>query len=313
MFLQTKSGVYTKSIKEPDVYHKLEETDGDNDGRKSPPSNHDHEGEDISPLGAGEDSNSSATGHIGGQGSREKITARMAEWRKKEVSQLRHLLRLDRKGDAGSFKSLTDPDEPFTTKVPKWRIPFAKSPFLRRHAPQKDVLIFSGPHSSLFDSAVNLVKDIMGAGLLGFPLAFAWAGSFLMAVFLFLLTFLNAFTANLLIKTAYHTHVASYNEIAEKAFGRKLSVVVDLLTIILDFGSVVAYEVLIGDFACALSNAVMGTCRRPVMVFGVSLILVLPLSLLPTVNSLKYPSMVSTLFLFFFAGVVIYDSIQFMM
>ena len=249
----------------------------------------------------------------------------MMEWRNREVASLRHLVHLDRRSPPASLlrsdstsgggddSSSSDPDHPFTTKVPKWRIPFARSPFLRRFAPRKEVVVFSGPHSSLLDASVNLLKDLLGSGLLGFPLAFAWAGWFLMSVLLVLLLLINTFTADLLVKAAYHTNVASYNEIAEKAFGKKLSVAIDVLTILLDFGAVVADQVLLGDFACILSNAVVGTCRRPVMVFGVSLILVLPLSLLPTVASLKYPSMVSTIFLFFFAGVIIYDSVQFMM
>jgi len=55
------------------------------------------------------------------------------------------------------------------------RIQYAKDIFLRRHAPYKDIIVPSGPHSSFFDSLVNMVKCIIGAGMLSLPLAYAWS------------------------------------------------------------------------------------------------------------------------------------------
>jgi len=194
----------------------------------------------------------------------------------------------------------------------KSRIPFAKSHFLRRHAPSKDMIVPSGPHASLWDALLNTTKSILGAGLLSLPLSYAWSGYILMTIILVFLLFLNAFTGDLIIKCCSHLKLTSYNELAEHTFGKKFAIFVEILTIICGFGSLAAYEVLIGDFACGIISYITGSCNRVIVVYVFSMVTVFPLSLLQSLNSLRFLSFLTLTFIAAFGVVVIYLSGSFL-
>jgi len=131
-----------------------------------------------------------------------------------------------------------------------------------------------------------------------------------MSIFLVALCILNAFTCDLLIKVCVHLKLTSYNQIAEKAFGKWMSTFVDILTIVSGVGSLIAYMVLVGDFGCSIMDAVSSNCSRPLMVYILGLVTIFPLSLLHSLNSLRFLSFVSLAFIFAFCVVVVVLSIM---
>lgn len=195
-----------------------------------------------------------------------------------------------------------------TETVEKSRIAFADSFFLTRWAPYKDLIVPSGPESSFFDATVNMVNCIIGPGMLCLPLAFAWSGYILTFILLVFLGFVNGFTADLLIKCCVHTKLTTYNEIAEKAYGRKMSIFVDLLIVIFGYGSMIAYMVALGDFGCAFVEAFGVSCNRALVLYVFSLFTVFPLCMLQSLNAFKFASFVSLFFIITFMIVVVVQS-----
>lgn len=73
--------------------------------------------------------------------------------------------------------------------------------------------------SSLMGTTANLINAIVGSGIVGIPYAVKMSG-FGAGVFLILLVgLLTEKSLRLLISTAKHVHVPSYETVAESAFG----------------------------------------------------------------------------------------------
>ena len=133
-----------------------------------------------------------------------------------------------------------------------------------------------------------------------------------MVFLLLMMAILNSFTGDLLVKCSVQLKISSYHEIAERAFGRATSILVDLLIIIAGLGGMTVFQVLIGDFACQISIAAVGYCNRVILVYVISAVLVFPLSLLSNINSLRVFSFASLALIAFFSGVVVVSSILYM-
>jgi len=189
--------------------------------------------------------------------------------------------------------------------VEKSRILFGDSFFLNRYAPYKDLIVPSGPESSPFDATVNMINCIIGPGMLCLPLAFAWSGYVLSFILLIFLGIVNGFTADLLVKCCVQTKLTTYNELAEKAYGRKMSIFVDLLIVVFGYGSMIAYMVALGDFGCSFLDAFGYNCNRSLVLYVFSLFTVFPLCMLQSLNAFKFASFVSLFFTITFMVVVV--------
>ena len=96
---------------------------------------------------------------------------------------------------------------------------FTKTPGGTRHRRKK------GPDeaerkSTLLGCSANLINAIVGSGIVGLPYAIQQAG-FVAGIGLVLLcSILTEKSLRLLVETAKHVHVPSYETVAEAAFGR---------------------------------------------------------------------------------------------
>jgi len=136
--------------------------------------------------------------------------------------------------------------------------------------------------------------------VLSLPLHLSSSGYVLTTIFFVLLAIINAFTADLLVKCCVHTQLTTFNELAEKAYGRWMSLFIDLLIVLFGLGCMMAFTVALGDFGCSLVVAFSYECQRPVVVYIVSLFTMLPLCSLRTLNSLRYVTFFCLVILLFF-------------
>jgi len=181
------------------------------------------------------------------------------------------------------------------------RILYSSSVLMSRLAPYKDLIVPSGPEASVLDSMINLINCLVGPGILSLPLAFAYSGYVLATIFFVIMAIINAFTADLIIKCCVHTRLTTYNELAEKAFGRWMSKGIDFLIIMLSFGDMMAQMIALGDFGCAIVESFDTTCSRPVVVYLLSLFTIFPLCMLRNLNSLRFATFLCLIFMAVFA------------
>lgn len=187
---------------------------------------------------------------------------------------------------------------------------------LRRIVPYKDVLVPSGPLSSLFGTMFNLSNSTIGAGVLGFGVVFAKLG-IVLAPFVALLVLILQCTANsFMLRAAEKSGARSLSVLAYHNFGLLGSVCLDVTMIISCFGSLCAYFVILADFmlpvaAEFLSPSSLLARDRVVAMLFVGLIGVLPLSLKRSVNSLEVFSVLSICIIgLVMIGVVALSAIQ---
>ncbi|CAM9615994.1 unnamed protein product [Pylaiella littoralis] len=166
----------------------------------------------------------------------------------------------------------------------------------------------------------NFVNTIVGAGIVGLPYALAqsglWAGAFMM----FLAAYLNARATNMLIATGEKTGRLNYEELMAHAFGNAGMYVYSFFVVVLAFGAMSAYLVIVADTIPEVAKA-SGVSTGPfvdrhavIALFGI--FAVLPLSLLKDLSKLSYTSGVSVLadvlltFIVIFAGADEADGIE---
>lgn len=74
--------------------------------------------------------------------------------------------------------------------------------------------------STILGCSANLINAIVGSGIVGLPYAIKETGFCAGVVLIFLCAFLTEKSLRLLIETAKHANVPSYETVAEAAYGR---------------------------------------------------------------------------------------------
>jgi amino acid permease len=154
----------------------------------------------------------------------------------------------------------------------------------------------------------NLLSTMVGGGSLSLPLAFQQAGNGLLApVILIVVALITDFCFRILVASApvaLHSQrgSASFESVAQAAFGSKAHVVSTLLVCFMCFFGTVGYAVLLRDMLEPLSDAIWPSATRMTRNFGMLsiVLLVTPLCALETLTSLERfgaTSMVSVLVL----------------
>jgi len=183
---------------------------------------------------------------------------------------------------------------------------------LNRLAPMKDMLVPTGPLSSFLGTVFNLANSTIGAGILGMGSAFRDMGLVLGALLLTVVPLLGALSTYLLLVSSQLSSARSMVVCAYRAFGKPGSVFVDLVTIISNFGALVAYFVLLGDFipnvAYSLISPTSLLATERLLAMGLAAIIILPLALKPNVNDLRMASFLSMVFVMFVMVVVVVES-----
>lgn len=141
----------------------------------------------------------------------------------------------------------------------------AKSPFFRpsekpvftktpggTRRPRKKSKEEEEKKSAIAGCTANIINAIVGAGIVGLPYAIKQAG---FVAGIFLVIFSAAMTEKslrLLVETAKHVHVPSYETVAEAAFGRFGFLFVAINMFINAYGAMLSYLMIVKDTFSAL-------------------------------------------------------------
>ncbi|ODV61023.1 uncharacterized protein ASCRUDRAFT_34495 [Ascoidea rubescens DSM 1968] len=158
----------------------------------------------------------------------------------------------------------------------------------------------ASPRSSI----ISLTKTIVGAGGLALPYAFRADGVCLGLVIISLAAFASGFGLYLQVRTSSFVSAgnASFFSVASITFP-KLRTLFDFAIALLCFGVGVSYLIIVGDAAQGLfADAI----SRNVLILSSSLVIV-PLSFLKNLDSLKYSSVVGLVSIFYVFLFVIFN------
>ncbi|NXL85312.1 S38A2 protein, partial [Alectura lathami] len=167
-------------------------------------------------------------------------------------------------------------------------------------------------------SVFNLSNAIVGSGILGLSYAMANTGIALFVILLLVVSILSLYSVHLLLKTANEGGSLLYEQLGMKAFGMagKLaasgSITMQNIGAMSSYLFIVKYELplVIKTFMNIEENTGEWYLNGDYLVLMVSVILILPLSLLKNLGYLGYTSGFSLLCMVFFLIVVIWKMFQ---
>jgi amino acid permease len=168
----------------------------------------------------------------------------------------------------------------------------AKSPFFRPSEPPPTTQTPGGTKhrkkktpqekehkSTQLGCASNLINAIVGSGIVGLPFAIQQTG-FVAGIFLVLLcAILTEKSLRLLIETAKHSQVPTYETLAEAAFGRFGFLFIAVNMFIMAYGAMLSYLMIVKDtFALVLGVAMDDYPMKRAILFLISITIIVPLS-----------------------------------
>jgi len=151
--------------------------------------------------------------------------------------------------------------------------------------------------STIFGASCNLMNALIGAGIVGMPYAMKETGLGAGIIMIFVCAILTEKSLRLLVETAKYVGVSTYELLLEACFGKVGFIFISVNMLILSYGALVAYLLLIKDTLPFLigidpSNVPM---RRAVLIIS-SLFICLPLSSQRDVADLAFTSKISVVF-----------------
>jgi len=163
--------------------------------------------------------------------------------------------------------------------------------------------------ASVLSTAFNLINCAIGAGVLGVPFAVRSMGAVLGALSLCLVMAISVLTLNVLTRAARAYGASSYQELVRKSMGWFAAHVVSLTLVAYVFGSSVAYTIVCADSFGEFNQRAFGSgsiaANRSVIVLFTSTCVMLPLSLLRSMERMAFASSFSVLALLYTAVVVV--------
>ncbi|KAL7867591.1 hypothetical protein SRHO_G00089750 [Serrasalmus rhombeus] len=165
-------------------------------------------------------------------------------------------------------------------------------------------------------SVFNLGNAIMGSGILGLSYAMANTGIALFVILLIAVSIFSLYSVHLLLKTANEGGSLVYEQLGYKAFGLPGKLAASCSITMQNFGAmssylyIVKYELPIVIKAFVENSEGEWYSNGDYLVLLVTLIIILPLSLLKNLGYLGYTSGFSLLCMVFFLIVVIYKTFQ---
>jgi len=145
--------------------------------------------------------------------------------------------------------------------------------------------------SNLMGCTANLITAIIGAGIIGIPYAMKQSGLVAGWFLIVLSATLGCKSLTLLVETAKHVNVQSYEVLCEAVFGQLGWIVCNLMMFMMSFGPMLSYMILVKDTL----GKVLSVDSNIALVVS-SVLVMLPLSLQRDVADLAKTSRVSVLF-----------------
>lgn len=151
--------------------------------------------------------------------------------------------------------------------------------------------------SSLIGTYANLVNAIVGAGIIGIPYAMKETGIVAGLILTFATSLLTDKSLRMLIGMGKHVSVQSYETLLEAAFGRKGFVFISLNMLLMGYGAMIAYLLVLKDtFPIVLGIADDDEQSKRIVLLVSSLAVILPLSLQRDMADLSKTSTISVMF-----------------
>uniref|UniRef100_A0A7R9ZBJ0 Amino acid transporter transmembrane domain-containing protein n=1 Tax=Pseudictyota dubia TaxID=2749911 RepID=A0A7R9ZBJ0_9STRA len=155
--------------------------------------------------------------------------------------------------------------------------------------------------SGVFGASSNLVNSIVGAGIIGIPYAIRQSG-FIAGLFLLgLVGFLTDRSLRVIVNLAsFHPllkgkGIRTFEKLASYPFGRVGSGFILTNMLIMAYGAMVAYMIIIKDTVPTVLGVEPGSIGRQVILIITSLAIMVPLAMMRDMASLSFTSMVSVL------------------
>jgi len=167
--------------------------------------------------------------------------------------------------------------------------------------------------ASLLATALLLINNTIGAGLLALPYVFFRSGLVAGACAMALTGLLNASTAVLLAQDCAMCGARSYVELATRALGTRWAAAISLLMAVYTLGSCASYAVLLGDALPELADsgllpaalAASPWASRAFLLPACAALVLLPLSAQRTLRSLRFTAAAAFVCIAYVAGLVI--------
>uniref|UniRef100_A0AAY5L593 Sodium-coupled neutral amino acid symporter 2 n=1 Tax=Esox lucius TaxID=8010 RepID=A0AAY5L593_ESOLU len=165
-------------------------------------------------------------------------------------------------------------------------------------------------------SVFNLGNAIMGSGILGLSYAMANTGIALFVILLVAVSIFSLYSVHLLLKTANEGGSLVYEQLGYKAFGMPGKLAASISITMQNIGAMSSYLFIVKYELPIVIQAFMGAnngewyMNGDYLVILVSIVIILPLSLLKNLGYLGYTSGFSLLCMVFFLIVVIYKKFQ---
>ena len=151
--------------------------------------------------------------------------------------------------------------------------------------------------STVVGTSANLINAIVGAGIAGIPYSLREAGMVTGVFLVILCAFLTNKSLRLLVETAKHTNVPSYETLAEACLGRFGFLFVSINMFIMAYGAMVSYLMIVKDTLPVLMGVSPDDLplKRAVL-FVISLTIMVPLSSQRDMADLAKTSRLAVLF-----------------
>ncbi|KAK2896851.1 hypothetical protein QQF64_005562 [Cirrhinus molitorella] len=166
--------------------------------------------------------------------------------------------------------------------------------------------------ASFWSSAFNLMNAIMGSGILGLSYAMANTGIIGFSILLLAVSSLAVYSIHLLLLLCDKTGINSYEALGERAFNRPGKILVACTILIQNIGAMSTYLfILKSEMPAAITGFMSSETTGKwfendvTLLILVTLIVVLPLALLPKIGFLGYTSSLAFIFMLFFTVVVV--------
>jgi sodium-coupled neutral amino acid transporter 11 len=149
--------------------------------------------------------------------------------------------------------------------------------------------------STLMGCSANMINAIVGSGIVGIPYAVSQAGWAAGIGLIVLCAVLTRQSLRILIATAKHCHTGSYETLAEAGFGSAGFVFVAANMLIMAYGAMLSYLMIVKDTASSLLGIETIELQRATLVL-ISTIIILPLSCQRDMANLAFTSRISVVF-----------------
>ncbi|EER01508.1 10 transmembrane domain, possible aa transporter, putative [Perkinsus marinus ATCC 50983] len=190
-----------------------------------------------------------------------------------------------------------------------------------RERPQWNCLVDLLPAGSETAAVFNVMKATLGAGILSLPFTMLSAGLALGLILLTVMAGLSVLSVGLIVRVVHKSGRDTYEEVVDLLFGRGWGFLYQLAMFVFCFGTSAVYIVTIYDIVSPVTIHAFGKdpevwyaivlTNRMYFSVLITVIVLLPVSLMKTINSIRYLTLTGSLCACFLAITSLYVVIRY--